>query len=171
MTSDQEGGQVQRISPTQTTLKNVLDPATNKKRANKVAVGTAVSRIPLPHNIGVKNDVTLARYRKRHGLGASAPRPRSTRSARAKCRRPELRSVLTPSTGVGIVHRLLITLGTEATSASPWGTRRRHSNVVDARTERIASPDIVTGVALHFDAPSSRAPQSLLLVVPPEGKS
>jgi hypothetical protein len=43
--------------------------------------------------------------------------------------------------------------------------------VVDAWTERIASPDMVTGVALHFDAPSSRAPQSLLLVVPPEGES
>jgi hypothetical protein len=43
--------------------------------------------------------------------------------------------------------------------------------VIDAWTEQISSNDIVTGVALHFDAPSSRAPQSLLLVVPPEKES
>jgi hypothetical protein len=42
--------------------------------------------------------------------------------------------------------------------------------VVDSWTERIAASEQVTGLAVHFDAPSSRAPQAMLLVVPPEGE-
>src|SRR5690606_5546924 len=42
--------------------------------------------------------------------------------------------------------------------------------VIDAWTERIPDPEQLTGIALHFDAPSSRPPQSLLLLVPPEGE-
>ena len=42
--------------------------------------------------------------------------------------------------------------------------------VVDTWVERIPADDVVTGVAVHFDAPSSRPPQSLLLMVPPEGE-
>jgi hypothetical protein len=43
--------------------------------------------------------------------------------------------------------------------------------VVDAWIEQIPAPDVMTGVAMHFDAPASRAPQSLLLVVPPQGEA
>jgi hypothetical protein len=42
--------------------------------------------------------------------------------------------------------------------------------VFDSWLEQIPAPDVVTGVAVHFDAPSSRAPQSLLLAVPPQGE-
>jgi hypothetical protein len=41
--------------------------------------------------------------------------------------------------------------------------------LVDRWSERIPNPDQVTGVAFHFDAPSCEAPQTMLLVVPPEG--
>jgi hypothetical protein len=43
--------------------------------------------------------------------------------------------------------------------------------LIDSFTERIAASEQVTGVAVHFDAPSSRAPQALLLLVVPEGES
>ena len=59
--ADQEGGQVQRISPRQKTWMKVPDAATNKTKVIRVAVGTAVSRIPMPRDIGAKNDVTLTR--------------------------------------------------------------------------------------------------------------
>ncbi|MCB9646009.1 MAG: hypothetical protein H6730_05330 [Deltaproteobacteria bacterium] len=39
---------------------------------------------------------------------------------------------------------------------------------LDAWTERIPAREQLTGVALHFDAPSSRPPQAMLLLVPPE---
>jgi hypothetical protein len=42
--------------------------------------------------------------------------------------------------------------------------------VVDQWAERIPSPDQVTGVAFHFDAPSTESPQTMLLTVPPEGR-
>ena len=39
----------------------------------------------------------------------------------------------------------------------------------DAWTEPIPAPDLMTGVAVHFDSPSARPPQAVLLVtVPPE---
>ena len=41
--------------------------------------------------------------------------------------------------------------------------------VVDRWSERIPGPDQVTGVAFHFDAPSTEAPQTMLLAVTPEG--
>ena len=40
----------------------------------------------------------------------------------------------------------------------------------DAWLDQIPGRDLVTGAALHFDAPSSRPPQAMLLVVPPEGE-
>ena len=43
--------------------------------------------------------------------------------------------------------------------------------LIDSWTERIPAPDHVTGVALNFDAPSSRPPQAMLLMVPPEGEA
>jgi hypothetical protein len=42
--------------------------------------------------------------------------------------------------------------------------------VVDRWSERIPSADQVTGVAFHFDAPSTEAPQTMLLAVTPEGR-
>ena len=42
--------------------------------------------------------------------------------------------------------------------------------VVDRWSERIPGPDQVTGVAFHFDAPSTEAPQTMLLAVTPEGR-
>ena len=42
--------------------------------------------------------------------------------------------------------------------------------VIDSWSERLPAEDLVSGVAAHFDAPTSRAPQALLLVVPPEGE-
>lgn len=43
--------------------------------------------------------------------------------------------------------------------------------VLDSWVERIPADQVTTGVALNFDAPSSRAPQSLLLMVPPRDES
>jgi hypothetical protein len=43
--------------------------------------------------------------------------------------------------------------------------------VVDRWSERIPGLDQVTGVAFHFDAPSTEAPQTMLLAVTPEGRS
>ena len=43
--------------------------------------------------------------------------------------------------------------------------------VVDVWTELVPGNDIVTGVAVHHDSPSSRPPQAFLLVTPPEGES
>ena len=40
--------------------------------------------------------------------------------------------------------------------------------MVDEWTERIPASEVTTGVAFHFDAPSSRPPQALLLAVTPE---
>jgi hypothetical protein len=42
--------------------------------------------------------------------------------------------------------------------------------LVDTWIDQIPAPEVLTGVAMHFDAPSARAPQSLLLVVPPSGE-
>ena len=42
--------------------------------------------------------------------------------------------------------------------------------VIDRWSERIPGPDQVTGVAFHFDAPSTEAPQTMLLAVTPEGR-
>lgn len=42
--------------------------------------------------------------------------------------------------------------------------------VFDAWLDKIPATEAVTGVAMHFDAPSSRAPQALLLITPPEGE-
>lgn len=41
-----------------------------------------------------------------------------------------------------------------------------HGLVADSWTERLPASEQVTGTALHFDAPSSRAPQAWLLMVP-----
>jgi hypothetical protein len=43
--------------------------------------------------------------------------------------------------------------------------------VVDTWSERVPRPHQDTGVALHFDAPGNRAPQSWLLATPPEGEN
>ena len=43
--------------------------------------------------------------------------------------------------------------------------------MVDTWIEQIPAPDLMTGVAMHFDAPTSRPPQSMLLMVPPKGES
>ncbi len=43
--------------------------------------------------------------------------------------------------------------------------------VVDAWADALPAAEITSGLALHFDAPSSRPPQALLLMVPPEGES
>jgi hypothetical protein len=43
--------------------------------------------------------------------------------------------------------------------------------VVDEWAEVIPSGDVVTGVALNFDAPSSRPPQAMLLALPPRDRS
>jgi hypothetical protein len=40
--------------------------------------------------------------------------------------------------------------------------------VVDQWVERIPAPDQLTGIAMHYDAPQSRPPQTMLLAVPPE---
>jgi hypothetical protein len=42
--------------------------------------------------------------------------------------------------------------------------------VFDAWLDQVPARELVTGVALHFDAPSSRPPQAMLLLVPPEGE-
>ena len=42
--------------------------------------------------------------------------------------------------------------------------------IVDQWAERIPSPDQVTGVAFHFDAPSAESPQTMLLATTPEGR-
>ncbi|HEY1293779.1 MAG TPA: hypothetical protein VGJ60_11910 [Chloroflexota bacterium] len=42
--------------------------------------------------------------------------------------------------------------------------------VIDEWLERIPAASHTTGLAVHFDAPASRAPQSLLLMVPPVGR-
>lgn len=41
---------------------------------------------------------------------------------------------------------------------------------LDAWAERIPAGEQTTGIALHFDAPSTRPPQTVLLAVPPEGE-
>lgn len=38
--------------------------------------------------------------------------------------------------------------------------------VIDSWTERVPAKEAMTGLALHFDAPSSRPPQTVLLIVP-----
>jgi len=42
--------------------------------------------------------------------------------------------------------------------------------LIDRWSERIPGPDQVTGVAFHFDAPSTEAPQTMLLAVTPEDR-
>jgi hypothetical protein len=43
--------------------------------------------------------------------------------------------------------------------------------LLDQWSERLPAADAVTGVAVHFDRPSTAAPQAWLLAVPPEGRS
>lgn len=45
-----------------------------------------------------------------------------------------------------------------------------HGLVLDSWQEQIPAEEAVTGVALHFDTPTSRPPQAMLLVVPPDGR-
>ncbi|MCB5200480.1 hypothetical protein LGQ03_14620 [Loktanella sp. TSTF-M6] len=40
--------------------------------------------------------------------------------------------------------------------------------IIDRWTERLPAPEATTGVAFHFDAPSSKPPQAILLAVTPE---
>ena len=42
--------------------------------------------------------------------------------------------------------------------------------VVDSWAEVVPTEDVVTGVALNYDAPTSRPPQAFLLALPPEGR-
>ena len=67
-----------------------------------------------------------------------------------------------PGTG-GRITGAALTHGAVAAGRSVVGF------VVDRWSERIPNVDQVTGVAFHFDAPSSEAPQTMLLAVPPEG--
>jgi hypothetical protein len=42
--------------------------------------------------------------------------------------------------------------------------------VIDSWAEVVPTDEVVTGVALNYDAPTSRPPQTLLLAVPPKGR-
>jgi hypothetical protein len=42
--------------------------------------------------------------------------------------------------------------------------------VVDEWSELIPAQEAVTGIAVNYDAPTSRAPQALLLALPPAGR-
>ncbi len=68
-----------------------------------------------------------------------------------------------PGTG-GRVAVAAVTHGDVGAASSVVGL------VVDRWSERIPGPDQVTGVAFHFDAPSTEAPQTMLLAVTPEGR-
>jgi hypothetical protein len=70
------------------------------------------------------------------------------------------RNLPEPGTG-GRVHWIAHDFGFEAATLVA-------GLVVDEWTERIPAKEVTTGVAFHFDAPSSRAPQSMLLAVTPE---
>ena len=69
----------------------------------------------------------------------------------------------TPGTG-GRVAVAAVTHGSVGPAAPVVGL------VVDRWSDRIPGPDQVTGVAFHFDAPSTEAPQTMLLAVTPEGR-
>ena len=70
----------------------------------------------------------------------------------------------TPGTG-GRVAVAAVTHGAVGPAAPVVGL------VVDRWSDRIPGTDQVTGVAFHFDAPSTEAPQTMLLAVTPEGRS
>lgn len=76
------------------------------------------------------------------------------------------RSAITPDTGGRVSWVALDHGGGLATSGTGCV-----GLVLDEWVEQVPSTETVTGLAVHFDAPASRAPQSLLLVVPPEGRS
>ena len=43
--------------------------------------------------------------------------------------------------------------------------------LIDSWTEAIPGSEVTTGVGIHFDAPSSRAPQAVLLATTPPGQT
>ena len=69
-----------------------------------------------------------------------------------------------PADTGGRVAVAAVTHGTVEAGAAVVGL------VVDQWAERIPAVDQVTGVAFHFDGPSSEAPQTMLLAVPPDGE-
>jgi len=70
--------------------------------------------------------------------------------------------------GTGVASRVAVAAvvhGTVAPGAQVVGL------VIDSWADRVPAGDQVTGVAFHYDAPSTEAPQSMLLVVPSDGRA
>ncbi len=67
---------------------------------------------------------------------------------------------------LAVSDRISIAFTTNGTAASLQG--EIGGLIVDQWIERIPTDHEMTGVAVHFDAPSSRPPQTLLLAMPPE---
>jgi hypothetical protein len=63
----------------------------------------------------------------------------------------------------------LLTLDHDGIAALQAG-RSATGLVIDTWSDVIPADDTVTGIAVNYDAPSSRAPQSLLLALPPAGR-
>ena len=103
-----------------TVLKPAIVPATATLESVKAALDDVVTCLDAVADAAMADAV-------HHVLQGNRTRASATLDAisTGEVPPPELRSVLTPSTGVGIVHRLLITLGTKAASGSSWGTGAR----------------------------------------------